>query len=735
MTKATLQIAGVCLLLICAAGFIFWLSKDTHNPSAVPLVNSAPAAEPLLTYPGISTRRGNCVAVIRMGNGGQVWAGSAGQGVGTYDPASHAWKWFTTKDGLGDNFVYALATDHQGRTWVGHLNHGVSVYNGQAWKNYDATQGPLSQRIFAISICPIDGDVWMAGDCGLARYSIHDDRWSYFTPVDGLPSSPALAIAFDSDGNLYLGTGCDGVAISTRAGGYTDWRTTPGQLSMPLSASGDGLPSNLVNDLVVSPEGTVYAATIYGLGIGKDHGQSWSYVRGTNWQANANGLANKPAISESTTKPVLSEDRCTALALEAGRLLVGHWHSGVDILDCDTLPDAAARIGRLKIGAPVQSVQPIASAGIALIGTPKQGTTSQALPPGKFNSVNPPVAAEDSVAALPSPAGPPTVSEIEAMTKRALSWPRTDQAAEYLGEDWATRGDWIGRVGRNFGALFGVNGPADIFGDEGAYPILRATGSHVIDGAPRGYYYIGGEMKSDRSVLYDTKLALRFFGEWNDGSWQGKYTEAWEGPDLGVGIHVPAGVHRISLYFMSQDRANEPLRDYEVELKRSDTDDFIEAENAPTLARARVKDFWEGVYKEFIVRGEGQYWFKISRNGSHCVKASAIFVDNLDPKQSDTSLAWPTGYQSPSIQESAANSTPAVSKARELWASMDQAYDKRGGASAQRPYRLLAYRAALAAGADADLLTHWKWNLGIWSDQDHQDFDLAMKSMTKIDAP
>ncbi len=65
-----------------------------------------------------------------------------------------AWTQFTTKDGLGDDCAYALAFDQQGRLWAGHLNHGVSVYNGVKWQNYGLIDGPLGDRVFAIAVSP-----------------------------------------------------------------------------------------------------------------------------------------------------------------------------------------------------------------------------------------------------------------------------------------------------------------------------------------------------------------------------------------------------------------------------------------------------------------------------------------------------------------------------------------------------------------------------------------------------
>ena len=60
--------------------------------------------------------------------------------------------------------------DKFGRVWVGHLNHRVSVYDGLFWKNSDAPDGPLGERVFAMTTSPTDGDVW--GSAGPQRRSM-----------------------------------------------------------------------------------------------------------------------------------------------------------------------------------------------------------------------------------------------------------------------------------------------------------------------------------------------------------------------------------------------------------------------------------------------------------------------------------------------------------------------------------------------------------------------------------
>ena len=167
-----------------------------------------------------------------------LWVATEDSGVWRYDPAvaqpKDRWTQFTAKDGLADESAYALAVDGKGRVWAGTLNHGVSVWNGKQWKNYGVLDGPLGERVFDIAVCPLDGDVWIATNAGLTRYSQQKDSWSYVTRADGLPSDQVQAIAFDKSGNIVLGTQCDGVALAQAADGYKTWRVVQGPDKMHL---------------------------------------------------------------------------------------------------------------------------------------------------------------------------------------------------------------------------------------------------------------------------------------------------------------------------------------------------------------------------------------------------------------------------------------------------------------------------------------------------------------------
>ena len=145
------------------------------------------------------------------------------------------------------------------------------------------------------SVCPTDGDVWIAtkrrADTLLAAKGQlephHARRW--FAPPE-----PVQAIAFDKEGNIVLGTQCDGVALANAADGYKNLAGgAGGREKMPLTATGQGLPTNLINDVLVARDGTIYAATTTGLAWSGDGGANWSYMRGEDLRSQSAGLTRR----------------------------------------------------------------------------------------------------------------------------------------------------------------------------------------------------------------------------------------------------------------------------------------------------------------------------------------------------------------------------------------------------------------------------------------------------------
>src|ERR1700677_4587030 len=106
---------------------------------------AAPAAPKLVPALGWDTAtQGGFTTCVTLDAQNTVWVGTEGKGIWRYAPREKKWTQFTTKDGLGDDCVYALAVDKLGRVWPGHLNHGGRARNGEKWKNSSILDGPLS---------------------------------------------------------------------------------------------------------------------------------------------------------------------------------------------------------------------------------------------------------------------------------------------------------------------------------------------------------------------------------------------------------------------------------------------------------------------------------------------------------------------------------------------------------------------------------------------------------------
>ncbi len=68
-------------------------------------------------------------------------------------------RWYTTAEGLANNNVQALHQYADGRIWIGTRGGGVSVFDGERFRNYRAEQG-LSNRINTLAE-DRDGNVWV----------------------------------------------------------------------------------------------------------------------------------------------------------------------------------------------------------------------------------------------------------------------------------------------------------------------------------------------------------------------------------------------------------------------------------------------------------------------------------------------------------------------------------------------------------------------------------------------
>lgn len=719
------------------------------------------------------------VMALAQDQSGALWIGTEDEGVWRYNdkaPEAKRWTQFTTKDGLGDDNAYAIACDKQNRIWIGHLNHGVSVYNGQSWKNYDVLDGPLGERIFDIAIAPNDGSVWMATSAGLTRYQETPlplavsrggagggvSNWTYVTRAEGLPSDQIAALAFNAKGDLFAGTQCDGLTIARAADDYKAWQVVRGADKMPNTPLGKGLPGNLINDVLVAKSGAVYVATTCGLARSFDDGATWDFIRGADWEAKVRGLYKGPQpMNVPVPGDLLGEDYTTCLAEDAqGQIYLGHWRRGCEVRDAKANRRVDSKAHSLPDA--FDYVRAIATFGDrAILGFYGAGTMawkgnvrdeSFILPAGKMaipqpvylNATKPAkeelvIPTTPSFVALPNSFSNPSLNQLLA-DMQSLQKPLAPNTGVVWGEDWTTKGDWVGRYGRRYAVLCAMLSPlSHAFTWESTYEVKPRLGPHQEGDRVRAWLHW---LKTDKpDALYNPMIGYRRQAEWDDHGEVYPYTH--EGPDTWLAITVPEGVQRISLYFFNKDgkEGSNRFRDYLLELKPF-APTTAQAFFLPTLARARVREFsGGGVYKQFVVKGGDNYYIRIARNSSFNTICSGVFLDKLAGPQTyqDTfPLSWmggvyytPPEYQKAELEDESLalpQDAMTVARAQNLWTGVERGIDRADMVGLHRLARLMAYRTALKSGASQKLLANWRWSLGIWTPTDRAEFRSVMQN-------
>ncbi len=654
---------------------------------------------------------------------GCLWVGCEEDAPGTggvqrFDPSApplHQWVRFTTKDGLGDNNGYAMACDRKGRVWVGHLNHGVSVYNGQGWQNYEVVgglshpgtrSGPLGERVFAIKVCPTDGDVWISTNCGLSRYSQSRDDWSYYTRADGLPSDQSSAIAFDKDGNIYLGTQCDGIAMGNAADSYKIWRTVTGADKDPLVPAGAGLPTNLINDVIVAKDRTVYVATTTGLAWSGDRGITWQFLRGKDWADKVRGLnGGAPKDWKQIDHQTLAEDYCTCLGEDAsGNIYVGHRGHPIEGINFKTLLTQSVGTGTFT-----QSI--LTDNGLE-VGSYGNGVSAI----GLWTPSNTRIA----------PASPVQLPKGATLRPQLAMTSSQPDVVAFTHEDWATQGDWVGRYGRQYARLCAAESPFD---DE----VASRSGYFVDDFLGHAYergdcvrYFLTWLSSQRRNVLYDPCVGLRRQAEWDDHGESVSMSEA--GPGLVLKVQVPSGAHCVSLYFTNKDGHSgwNRYRDYLITVIRQNSG----VADAPSIAaRSRVRDFCGGVYKQFVLPDMGTYLVTIAKQHSFNTIISGVFFDmpglvNFNGPRESLAFSGNLIYMPPLVGQKLLRNVGL--DIRRMWESWSKLTPRSGAAwSDWQRFGVLTCRWVTINDGGA-LAATLRWCLNLWSTGDRGDFEDQM---------
>ena len=182
---------------------------------------------------------GQRIFALFQDHNGQLWAGTQ-NGLARWD--GQDWKMFTTRDGLSDNAVRAIAEDAGGNLWVGTENGGLNFYKDKRFISYQQTEdGPPGNDISALYLDK-DGVLWV-GTFGHGLGRFQDGKWTRFsTARGGLASNSIGYIIEDDEGNLWIGSNMGLMRIPKKS--LSDFALgTTNSISCRTYGEADGLPT------------------------------------------------------------------------------------------------------------------------------------------------------------------------------------------------------------------------------------------------------------------------------------------------------------------------------------------------------------------------------------------------------------------------------------------------------------------------------------------------------------
>ena len=668
----------------------------TSTPTAVLSLSERVAAGFSRVTDEARWSRGMLITAMTQDAQGRLYVASEDAGVWQRD-TSDAWKSLTLSNAvLNSEMITAMTMDARGRLWVGTAHSGVAVWNGREWRNFGVLEGAGGEHVFDIAVAP-NGEVWIATNEGLARYNSTTDKWRLDVSSGDVSLKNVQAIAFTARGNAVLGTHADGVLVGKRNkdNEYSFRQTRALSDIAPNAPNGSGLPSNMINDVLVTRHG-IYAATMCGVSWSRDGGKNWNYIRGRDYAAKVDarnqlkldvaaaqtktatsyslrGASSARAPQIEIVSPValrqtlLREDAANCLATDnQGRVYIGYrGKSGYEVFDRDftrRFYDGASDIPNANKGvnAPggyVSAILPTQSGEVWL------GTYGNGFLKASVRATPHRVASSPRSAALPSPMAAPTLTELNAMLQRLaqVSEDAKQPPVVALSDDWATRGEWLGRYGRYWANLAAMLGP------EYAYNFIYRAGERDVANRngngnnPRESmrYYVD-TLYTDKpdalempSIFTDSRVK-KGYTTWDKNRRQSEmndYTDVYKPFEEGLNtyhtLQVPPGRFVMSIYCNNKDGAwwDNRLRDFRVSVRPknpifgSDLD-VKNFECEPELARGRIHNFRNGVWKRFLVQGPQNLTVSLNRNYGFMVTMNALTLDSVDEMPAPYFNSW-----------------------------------------------------------------------------------------------
>ncbi|MEI9960146.1 MAG: two-component regulator propeller domain-containing protein [Limisphaerales bacterium] len=151
--------------------------------------------------PGSEILRGQIFSLFED-HDGQLWAGTQ-NGLGCWNGQN--WKLYTTRDGLSENIIRAIAEDAEGNLWVGTESQGLNSFKAGKFSSFRAKDGELPGNDISCLYVDKNGALWI-GTSGRGMARLFQGKWTRYSTANGLASNKIGYFIEDDAGDLWVGS-------------------------------------------------------------------------------------------------------------------------------------------------------------------------------------------------------------------------------------------------------------------------------------------------------------------------------------------------------------------------------------------------------------------------------------------------------------------------------------------------------------------------------------------------
>lgn len=214
----------------------------------------------------------NSVMALFQDSQDTIWIGTLADGLLRYDPAAQRIESIptepTARNAIGAPGIMALAEGPPGTLWVGTYNGGVAKVDTQTLEiDRLGYTGPLAglERARATTITVVDQrTLWFGTEAnGLVQVDLNSGavkrHRGSLTEANQLPSDTIYSLHATDDGDLWIGTGAQGLARLAQT------QMNRSQPKFEVFSTADGLSSNVIFGIQADQSGRLWLSSNNGL--------------------------------------------------------------------------------------------------------------------------------------------------------------------------------------------------------------------------------------------------------------------------------------------------------------------------------------------------------------------------------------------------------------------------------------------------------------------------------------